>query len=120
MSHYQPTTLKNRTVNGRKTKVGFMVRTNGERVDITVDRSERGDFYLVTVNGLVAGKVHVLGVGRWGIQSFGADSKPTAWQMQHQSRGYVQQSPLDWAVDRVVGEFVCAREYAQQKPAEQA
>ena len=62
---------------------------------------------------VVAGIVHINGVGRWGVKSFGADSKPSLWaetstgvKYDPQPYGYEEGGTLADAVERVVHEFM--------------
>lgn len=116
--NYEPLTLKDQTVNGRKSKVGHLVRDDLGRIDVSVVRVTepgRGAYYSVKVGSIEAGRVLVSSPGYWGIVSNEADGTRRDWQVRHQPNGYSHRSTLVVAVERVVNEWATSVWYAQQR-----
>ena len=113
---WMPLTLKRYT---KFCKKGEYVRSDGRRFRVRLQMTT-GKHWAVFVTAMGtdnverrAGTVYVLGIGRWGIKSFGADSKP--YEASSQPQGYEERGTLAWAAEKVANEFVNNFDYAAKK-----
>jgi hypothetical protein len=109
------------TVTHNGTNVGY------DNVPVTVKRRDGQRHYYVFVRlgvsakSVVAGVVHVLGVGRWEIQTYGADSQPRTTVNGSgttvEVSGYEERGTLAGSVETLVHSFLNEVEYATAQAA---
>lgn len=124
---YQPLVLKKvKSTPDVKVQTGLMTHDDVP-VAVQVQRVDGRSYYVVFVRVggemKIAGLVHVHGVGRWGVQSYGADSQPhttvngSGTKVVVQPNGYAESGTLANAVEHVVHEFLGSVEYVAREAA---